>query len=1640
MRWILTCLPTLSNTLEKDNNASGFAWQAKKTGSLEQALQKASGLSRRFVSFLVQNIGWFISCFFFVTGSLFLVSYTADFVRAAIISLILFTYTVMMLIGAYQIRKKRPDLYITTRVLTALGMLLIPLCIAASVRLADFSIFAGAVMTLINMGVFYWLAQLASGITDRSLQGKHPRIFIALTAVQIAVPVLNLFPMLPLLAFSHSVIMLLTAYGLIQFTGSWLKSILVEKNNTAWYAAGTLVYAASISFTHLTLSYGPSLPGGYSGPFIMILAGLLFYVDAQVKKHELEYAFISRLTFGIYALSVFGAAVSFASPLAKIITLVLGACVYGTLVYHYLSIIPMWLFLGSVSWIYYQVILVHVPHQAYFLAAIPGMGCLLWAQKYALKRDAQKLGVLIFRARGILAFVLASYSFWNAEPGIIAFITGMSITGFVYATLRYPFLQKYSGLNLDKKLAVLIETGKDLRDTYLFYGVLLCSLVTLFYAPVMVSSWAVQFGIGLMFLAFIWTYYAAWLYKQKRTVSGIRIAALFNFAVLSIFASLILIQIQAPGLNQTSYQTLFLIPALIAGSILLLWQTIVFRTSFTFYAFLVLSAWAGALIKYTYFPHLSVGMLKMSTALVLFALTWKMAKVKKANELFKEEIQLLAESGPSIKLLGIYPVCFCPLSKLMLKPLNQAVIILWAAALFKIGRYFIIEGFTPAWILNFGLGTFLTLFIIIRFGRFKLIPVPVVMGLLTFVSGIFYVWDLSIHMFGFSAGLYALAITLFSWAGIKRPVSKPVFTLIIDLLNESGQLPDNKKTAKMIHGTAYVIIIASVVLPLFFWLFNPYASILLCMGLAAVFMHLSVRYYNKAGYCYDFLVLAVAGALAAYLHIFSISLPLFLIPDIGAGLLFSLMGLSMAGFKWHSKGIYRKPLERISKILSLTAAFQSIVLVSYEAGFNFMILLTCVVSGAALLVVSHDIKRHRLRLTGILLISFAIFCTGTWLSHPHQLFFLWPIGRGGWISLSVLSFILAVLSAYTRIPALYTIPMRRIGLWFYGISLLKGLEFIFNIQTQTKFEIYIPCFFLILSASGYFFLIRQKFSEYFLPRAVVGTLVTSGILFFYPLFSLSFLLTIFTGILLIIFCIWEPWKEELEHKESSNNPLLAEIGFREFYIKYIKYSTSWKLYRAVSAWVNVMPWLSIAALLVLPVKSLAETVVITGLLAIVTAGLGWKKGGRFMVRLSKLLALVLLHIWPLLFLPAKKGASFTLWQIWPLIVAKFNQIKVLFPWYALELGLIVWGIIGLRMLIKKGLGQRFPILSRLNLKIRLKIRLKVRFLAGLGFIHWAVHLYIAGTNPWMIVSPYALIHGTASLAAAVLMILMGVRQVKNTGKPGWVYAVFFIAGTAGLYLRVLLVGFSPTGIWDTAALLIFSGIAFVFHHMVKSGILSVPLLRMTMLLPLASLFTLPWHLGSGHAGAALLGAGVVYLSLYYTTGRSLFMYMAAAMMNTAVYLWIPLWYESSSLLHLYTVPAAMSVLVLLHLHKKELKRSVLNKARLTTICILYASAGLDVFLRPELFVFILALGFSLAGIIAGIFMQIRAFLYGGLVFMVMNVMGQLLRFYPDGRLEKGIILVTLGAVFMSGMIWFNIKREDILGRIRIFRADLAGWE
>ena len=70
-------------------------------------MQTISGWPALLAPFLLQNIGWFIGGLCFVAGSIFLVAYTTGFAKTLTSFAVLALYTLLLLCGGYQIRRRQ---------------------------------------------------------------------------------------------------------------------------------------------------------------------------------------------------------------------------------------------------------------------------------------------------------------------------------------------------------------------------------------------------------------------------------------------------------------------------------------------------------------------------------------------------------------------------------------------------------------------------------------------------------------------------------------------------------------------------------------------------------------------------------------------------------------------------------------------------------------------------------------------------------------------------------------------------------------------------------------------------------------------------------------------------------------------------------------------------------------------------------------------------------------------------------------------------------------------------------------------------------------------------------------------------------------------------------------------------------------------------------------------------------------------------------------------------------------------------------------------------------------------------------------------------------------------------------------------
>jgi hypothetical protein len=190
----------------------------------------------------------------------------------------------------------------------------------------------------------------------------------------------------------------------------------------------------------------------------------------------------------------------------------------------------------------------------------------------------------------------------------------------------------------------------------------------------------------------------------------------------------------------------------------------------------------------------------------------------------------------------------------------------------------------------------------------------------------------------------------------------------------------------------------------------------------------------------------------------------------------------------------------------------------------------------------------------------------------------------------------------------------------------------------------------------------------------------------------------------------------------------------------------------------------------------------------------------------------------------------------------------------------------------------------------------------------------------------------------------------------------------------------------------------------------------------------------------LLATGALYLTVARQSQIRWATYVAILLVNVAIYLWIPTASERTGLYQLYVIPAAITVLIFAHLHRQELKGKVLTSIRLAASSSILTVSTYEVFFAEgaSLLQFISVLLLSLVGITLGIALQIKAFVYVGISFLVINVVGQLgVQFHRESGIIRAIILIVVGLVILAAMIFFNIHRERIM---RQYRGFLVKWE
>jgi len=156
--------------------------------------------------------------------------------------------------------------------------------------------------------------------------------------------------------------------------------------------------------------------------------------------------------------------------------------------------------------------------------------------------------------------------------------------------------------------------------------------------------------------------------------------------------------------------------------------------------------------------------------------------------------------------------------------------------------------------------------------------------------------------------------------------------------------------------------------------------------------------------------------------------------------------------------------------------------------------------------------------------------------------------------------------------------------------------------------------------------------------------------------------------------------------------------------------------------------------------------------------------------------------------------------------------------------------------------------------------------------------------------------------------------------------------------------------------------------------------------------------------------------------------------------------DYSNLLY-YVLPVSGSALVLVQLFKDSLPPVQVKNIRLIISLIICGTSGFYnmVDFNESIWYPVIATLVAGGGVLLGISLRIRIYLYMGLVFFVVNAVGVVAHIIisqpPENMLVFIALLFLLGGIpLIAVFVTLQIKRQQILTRYRSVMDEIGGWE
>ncbi len=315
--------------------------------------------------------------------------------------------------------------------------------------------------------------------------------------------------------------------------------------------------------------------------------------------------------------------------------------------------------------------------------------------------------------------------------------------------------------------------------------------------------------------------------------------------------------------------------------------------------------------------------------------------------------------------------------------------------------------------------------------------------------------------------------------------------------------------------------------------------------------------------------------------------------------------------------------------------------------------------------------------------------------------------------------------------------------------------------------------------------------------------------------------------------------------------------------------------------------------------------------------------------------------------------------------------------------------------------------------------------------------------------------GASLIGLAVAAIIAAVVPgrdplgLSERGRQAYVYGAEVLLAATFVHIRICRPEWF-TGYFEQFWPLIVMAIAFLgvglseWFRRRRQMVLAEPLERTGALLPLLPVLGF-FAIDSGtHYSVLLMVVGTLYAALSVLRKSFGFGVLAALAANGG--LWYFLHHDTGIGLlehpQVWLIPPAICVLVAAYLNRERLTKAQMTQARYISVMTIYVSSTADIFvngMEESPWLALVLAGLSIAGVMVGILLRVRAFLYLGTSFLCISLACMI--WWAKFDLQQDWVPyacgIVLGAVIIAGFAVMEKKRTEFqhaLGRLREWEA------